>query len=78
MPKSKTTTPSVTEPVAKKKRGRPSKTDVVVRDLTKNLLALGKVNEQLKLEVDSLVHEITGYKAVVSYLEFHCGLKDSQ
>lgn len=61
-----------------KRLGRPTKEQAAIRDL-------GQIVRKQEAEIDSLLntikdrdHAIVGYKAVISYLEFQHGLKESQ
>ena len=60
------------------KRGRPTKEQAAIRDL-------GQLVSKQEAEIDELLgiikerdNAIIGYKAVISYLEFQLGLKESQ
>lgn len=42
------------------------------------VLRLNNEIDRLRTDIANLNHQIVGYKAVVSYLEHHLGLKGSQ
>lgn len=61
-----------------KRSVRPTKDQAVIRDL-------GQIARKQEAEIDELLgiikerdNAIIGYKAVISYLEFQLGLKESQ
>lgn len=61
-----------------KRLGRPTKEQAAIRDL-------GQIVSKQETEIDSLLltikerdNAIVGYKAVISYLEFQYGMKESQ
>ena len=73
----------------KRKVGRPkgsknktSKTTVLTREakqkVVSNILDLHGDVARLNTKVANLEHQIIGYKALISYLEFQLGLKGSQ
>ena len=73
----------------KRKVGRPkgsknktSKTTVLTREakqkVVSNILDLHGDVASLNTKVANLEHQIIGYKALISYLEFQLGLKGSQ
>ena len=62
------------------KRGRPlkqSKDDEIRRLITVNMQLMDD-NKFLVKEVDKLRHQVTGFRAVISYLENQVGLRNSQ
>ena len=63
-----------------KKRGRPAKEsrdDEIRRLITVNMQLMGD-NKFLVGEVENLRHQVTGFRAVISYLENQVGLRNSQ
>ena len=63
-----------------KKRGRPPKQgrdDEIRRLITVNM-QLMQDNKFLVGEVENLRHQVTGFRAVISYLENQVGLRNSQ
>ena len=66
--------------VTTRKRGRPAKEsrdDEIRRLITVNM-QLMQDNKFLVGEVENLRHQVTGFRAVISYLENQVGLRNSQ
>ena len=50
----------------------------VVQQMKQETLRLNHVIDRLNEDISNLNHQIIGYKALISYLEFQLGLKGSQ
>ena len=63
-------------------KNKTSKTTVLTREakqkVVSNILDLHGDVARLNAKVANLEHQIIGYKALISYLEFQLGLKGSQ
>lgn len=61
-----------------KKRGRPTAQESALKYLREIIHKQEADIAQLQSTIEEQSNAITGYKAVVSYLEFHLGMKESQ
>lgn len=61
-----------------KKRGRSTAQESAIKHLRQIIYKQEAEIAQLQSTIEEQANAITGYKAVVSYLEFHLGLKESQ
>ena len=61
-----------------KKRGRPTAQESAIKYLKQIVDKQEDDIDKLRATIEEQANAITGYKAVVSYLEFHLGMKESQ
>lgn len=61
-----------------KKRGRPTEQELANRDLGLAICKQEAEIDELRNIIKERDNAIVGYKAVISYLEFQYGLKESQ
>jgi len=68
------------KPVSKRKTATKKATKANRKDPSiKHTIAIHNLlGEAMRQKISELEHQINGYKAVISYLEFQLGLKDSQ
>lgn len=55
-----------------------TKADRKVASLESDIAIHNLLGEAMRQKISEFEHQINGYKAVISYLEFQLGLKDSQ
>ena len=60
------------------KKGRPTKEQAAIRDLGQIVRKQEGEIDRLREHLEERNNSIIGYKAVVSYLEFQLGMKESQ
>jgi len=61
-----------------KKVGRPTKQEVAIRNLGLTICKQEAEIDELRNIIKERDNAIVGYKAVISYLEFQHGMKESQ
>ncbi len=61
-----------------KKLGRPTKQEVAIRNLGLTICKQEAEIDELRNIIKERDNAIVGYKAVISYLEFQHGMKESQ
>jgi hypothetical protein len=60
------------------KKGRPTKEQAAIRDLGQIVRKQEGEIDRLREHLEEENNAIIGYKAVISYLEFQLGMKESQ
>jgi len=64
--------------VKRKPFKRTPKEEALFNRLMNDNISLLTQNNELLRELTELKHQINGFRAVISYLEHHCGLRSSQ